>query len=647
MGRSNETGREQGQIVRFFADVFGLPREDFERLGRAPEGATPRMVGVLRLRNQPEFWVDAPWRIEPDLDSIPVSFHLREANLQPPGMGPWRLDVLLVEQELPDGSWLKLAELLPGDLPGIDEQGFSTTDLWVHGISLPLAALQGAECGQKVHLRALFLGRFAPHDELASVEIHLEVLLAAEGLPGGRAAAGSGPRQWFYGDTHYHSAYTNDPKEFGGAILEARRAGRAVGLDWLAVTDHSCDLDEVDAGQGSRRRWDRLADDIASPAISDKDFRCILGEEITFLGHKGWPLHMLAFGDMDEMVEGAFLPADSSAPEMVLAREALQAIVQAGTGYKPDILDRLFGKVLGLDEVMARLPAGTLTFAAHPFDFAQVPPARWSREDLAHERLTGYEFWNGRVRAKAGRTPNPFAAWKDAGELAEADEARIEKLQEQAAERWDPQLQRGVRHWLRGEKLPAWRPVLIAGADAHGDFNYHVGWAWDYRRFDVNDNALGRARTAVYLPRHAADGLPTVADILAALRQGACVATDGPIVDFCLEQGGRVASLGELLEVSGPENVILRATAHTTAEFGPVTEVEVVSYWAGQQGRKPRHTVVKAGDPAVLDLDGRRGYCRLQARSAGPAGECFCCFTNPIWLRVMDGGVRQVQLLFS
>jgi hypothetical protein len=647
MCMADKSSREQQQVVSFLAKVFDLPQEEFEQLGTEPEGVAPLMSGVLRLQNQPEFWVDAPWRLEPDQDSIPVSFHLRDANLQPPGRGPWRLDVLRIDQQLPGGSWLKLVALLPADLPHVDEQGFSLCDFWVHGTSIPLSLLHGAVRGQKVHLRGLFFGSFAPYDQPSNVEVHLEVFLATEGLPQGREAAGLAPREWFYGDAHYHSAYTNDLKEFGGAVLEARRAGRAVGLDWLVVTDHSTDLGEVDAGHGGRRRWERLVDDIASPSVSDADFRCILGEEITFLGAKGWPLHLLALGDMADMIEGAFLPAESKAPEMVLARRALETIIRAGSGYAADIPERLFGNVLPLEEVMARLPAGTLTFAAHPYDVAQVPPARWSRADLTHPRLTGYQAWNGRIRATARMTANPFARWTDAAALAKADDARIRKLQERVEEQWDPQLQRGVRGWRVRQELPAWRPVLIAGADAHCDFNYHVGWAWDYRRFEVDDNALGRARTAVLLPGQAVAGVPPVDEILGAVKRGACLVTDGPLVDFCLEQDGRVARLGDLLHVRGPHPVSLRVIAHSTAEFGPVTEVEVVSFWHGQKERKPRHTVVKVGEKVLLKLEGRKGYCRLQARSAGPEGQGYCCFTNPIWLRVADGQERHIELSFS
>lgn len=63
---------------------------------------------------------------------------------------------------------------------------------------------------------------------------------------------------------------------------------------------------------------------------------------------------------------------------------------------------RLFGKNYRLGEVLANLPPETLAFAAHPFDAAQVPPARWTQDDLRRARLTGYEFWNSRSRASAG-----------------------------------------------------------------------------------------------------------------------------------------------------------------------------------------------------------------------------------------------------
>ena len=594
MSNAKPRRTQADRTLQFFSRVLKIKTAQFVQAGEPPE---LEMSAVVSLQNQPEFWADAPWRVEPDQDHLPVSFHIRDANVTLPKRGPWRLDALRVEQRLPDGSWHKLAAFLPPDLPGVDDQGLIQHELWVFGAHIPLQDLHsGGMSGsvqEAVHLRVRFEGSFAPHDKPSPVEIHLETNLAQHPLPLGHAAHSAGPRHWFYGDTHYHSAYTNDLKEFGGAVSEARKAGQAIGLDWLVVTDHSCDLDEIDDGSGGVRRWDRLTADVASPQLSDHRFRLILGEEITLLGEAGFPLHMLAFGSMHDMVQGAFLPAGATNFPAELARTAIEKILQAGQGYPDDVPRRLFGQMHTLEQVLAMLPQDTLVFAAHPYDVAQVPPARWGKDDLTQPRLTGYEFWNGRSRVKGRHTYNPFdtPAWQDSAKLQEAAATRIAKLKKQARERWDPQLQHGIREWAPGDERPAWRPVFIGGADAHCDFNYHVGWAWDYRRFEVDDNALGRVRTAIHLPNHASEEVPGVYEILAAIKKGACVVTDGPILELRLEHAGLTAGMGDLLTVSAGGNLELRLLAHTTPEFGPVREIEVVTYFPRTKGSKPHRTV--------------------------------------------------------
>lgn len=50
---------------------------------------------------------------------------------------------------------------------------------------------------------------------------------------------------WHWGDLHFHSHYTADQVEFGAPVREAVIAAKALGLDFLAVTDHSYDLDDM------------------------------------------------------------------------------------------------------------------------------------------------------------------------------------------------------------------------------------------------------------------------------------------------------------------------------------------------------------------------------------------------------------------
>jgi len=657
MSTSATEDKPSDQISDFFAEIYGTTQEKFEALGKLPELPPEitsledfKMPGVMAPVNQPEFWADAPWRLELDQTEIPITFYVRDANVDSPGYSPWRLDSLRIEQRLKDEKWHKLRTFLPANLTNVDEQGHIKPNFWVFSSSIPLSELRDIKMGDRIHLRVIFEGSVQPYEKISLITRHLEITLSQYALPQGRAAHQSGPRRWFYGDTHYHSAYTNDIKEFGAPLPETRTAGLSIGLDWLVVTDHSCDLVLKDEEGSGLSRWDRLKADISSPKLSDERFRFILGEEITLVGHDEKYVHMLAMGGMQDVIQGAFLPDDSSSLAIDLWINAIKKIIRFGKGYSPDLIQSLFGKLHSFNEVLDMLPGNTLTFAAHPYGVAQVPPSKWDEGDLAHPRLTGHEFWNARNRRSAKQTDNPFArkGWTDPDTLKHRDDARITKLLRLVNEKWEPHLIRGVEEWAPGSMLPARRPVFIGGSDAHGDFNYHAGMAWDYSKADmVDDNGLGRVRTAISLPYHQVAPVPDVDEILAALKKGSCVVTDGPILELFLEHKGQIAHMGETLLVSGDGEPEMKIVAHSTPEFGPVTQVEVVTYFNGQKSKNSSILILEQGKLAVIQLAGVQGYCRLQTQTIGMDGERFCCFTNPIWLRITDHSIKSLHTYFS
>jgi hypothetical protein len=657
MSEENNYSEQQAQITKFFADLFGISEREFLFISQLPDlpddipgDIAPRMAGVMSLKNQPELAADAPWRLEPDQTELMVVCYVRDATIDPSGEHRWRLDLLRVEQQIADGSWYKLAAYLPADLPGVDFQGFFERSFWSHSVKIPLEELQAFPPGGYAHLRVNFMGSFPPYNDNTTIERHLEILRAEHALPLSRAAQPNGTRKWFYGDTHYHSGYTNDVKEYGGTIPEAREAGQSVGLDWLVITDHSVDLDEVDPGYSGKTRWQRLREELASPDISNDQFRFILGEEITLFGKDDRIVHMLAMGHMVDMIAGAFLPDNGGGFQADLYRETIKKIVKAGDGYHPDTPKQLFGQLHNFESVLGMLPEGTLTFAAHPYHVAQIPPAEWAEQDLSHLDLTGHEFWNTRIRKKARMTDNPFirSGWTKKQKLEQRDRGRIKKLRSKVSNKWDPHLQRGVDEWSANQARPARRPVFIAGSDAHGDFNYHTGMAWDYSRLDmVDDNALGKVRTVVYLPDHQGSEVPGTDDILAALKKGACVVSDGPILGFTIQSNAQQANLGEVLSVSVNDPLEMQIEAHTTPEFGPVVEVEVATYFKGQRKRSPYITRVAAGETETIKLNGSQGYCRVQAQTISESGESFCCFSNPIWIRILDGKRGQISVTFN
>ncbi|MBU4342119.1 MAG: CehA/McbA family metallohydrolase [Candidatus Altiarchaeales archaeon] len=76
---------------------------------------------------------------------------------------------------------------------------------------------------------------------------------------------------WYYGDTHYHSSYTDNEVEFGAPIEATIEVGKAIGLNWVTVTDHSFDLDSS--------KWDNLTYECDS--FSGSEFKCLAGEEVS------------------------------------------------------------------------------------------------------------------------------------------------------------------------------------------------------------------------------------------------------------------------------------------------------------------------------------------------------------------------------
>ena len=65
----------------------------------------------------------------------------------------------------------------------------------------------------------------------------LIVYAASDHFPGGEG--------WYRGDIHCHTYYTSDQVEFGAPIEALTLAAHCMGLDWIAVTDHSYDLDDM------------------------------------------------------------------------------------------------------------------------------------------------------------------------------------------------------------------------------------------------------------------------------------------------------------------------------------------------------------------------------------------------------------------
>jgi len=189
------------------------------------------------------------------------------------------------------------------------------------------------------------------------------------------------------------------------------------------------------------------------------------------------------------------------------------------------------------------------------------------------------------------------------------------------------------------------RQVLIAGgSDAHGDFNYSTYLSLPSY---ATDNAIGKVQTVVRVPGgYGAGNLPPIADIMAALRAGRSVVTDGPFVEIGLDldgdgdwyEAGDLA-IGDDGAANPLQTLPLALRWASLPEFGQIVALELLA------GNADGTVVLTSFDPSstgqglegetTFDLGGLglsgAYYLRAECLTAdGDAGHR--AYTNPIWI---------------
>jgi hypothetical protein len=631
-------GTSGGYVTQYLRGVL----EDRMGVVQTQEGEPlqPRGAGHIA----PSFWADAPWRLEPDQDEIPFTFIVRDA-----AKAKMDLEEIAVYEAPDDGqpweekAW-RLVHTFTEGMGRIDRQFWTyrpaQTVLLGPPPTLPVDSLETAARGQRLLLKIVCRGsqlKLGLFRQALEQSRSLTIFLAKEALPLRDTA------QWYYGDTHYHSDYTNDVKEFGNPVPDTRAAAERIGLDWLVITDHSVDLADENPYWEVKRtdhRWDDLGLEVQEN--SDERFRLLRGEEVTLLGMPGKgddTLHMLVFGDeFHRLIPGAF------------AKESLlSAVADRLLGFARELYEHLFGPIYGLEAVLTGVdhlgqaePAlkgcsvqhqRALAFAAHPATIAQAPGGTWEFHDLM-QPVHGMEAWNTRKRRTAREQDRPFDDWKKSGTWKEGSN-------KEGIDIWDQILRQKVG-------LPDPRFVLLAGSDAHGSFNFSEGWWIDSDGFIADDNCLGKVRTLIYLPGRDGNGsrrAPEETEIVDAIRSGSCVVTDGPVLNFTVGHNGTEAKLGQILTAEGEGALEVSVQAASTDEFGAVEQVEVLYYFRGMDGTVAQTVDFQIGHSEELsqNLPSGPGYVRL-ATTTHIGEETYRCFTNPVWIKSIADGNRGLRV---
>lgn len=470
-------------------------------------------------------------------------------------------------------------------------------------------------------------------------DFYLRVMLNAAPLPQ--------IPNWYRGDLHYHSGYTDNPAERGYPLDVTKQAAIQAGMDWLLLTDHSTDL--------SPDRYKAELDDVEK--FRDGRLMLIRGEEVTLASGKDAMLttvHMVAAPSPDD--------PDKGFPEL---KDPDNTVIVSGDGS-------VSYPAMPIKDALARIAAtGGFAYAAHPFDPIS-PVMRGGKWDLEADflapggkqlqaGLAGLEPWNRATMTTADDLRDPFCIrqHEDANACFQPDKEANQyiRLEQGIQVGWQPLLQRGLEPRGDGINAPLFKTFLAAGSDAHGDLNYEA--SMDVTDFlgkpsrslngYAEDNALGRISTVVYAP---AGMGPRGENVLRALREGRTVGSNGPILIAGFDRNANGSlddpeDVGIGQEISCPLKSLppLQLRWVSSEEFGalqsiklivgtragelPPVEVPVPSAKAlASEGLVPfdLHPILKEGSKNWI-------YIRLVASTRNSANSEFRCYTNPIWIK--------------
>ncbi len=579
-----------------------------------------------------DFIMDAPWRVIDANTAIPVTIILKDCDVDDIAELHWIRcwditgggSIILWDHDFRDETI--------GDDPSEDNYWTYITTVTEGHPSLPNGTLLtpanlGYTAGDAIQLKVsvYYKDNIFNYTENRYLRVHV----------------GNGrfpwPASWYGGDSHYHTMYTNNTVEFGAPLPAVKLTAMTMGLDWLTVTDHSCDLDETGDGTFSyaTHHWEYT---IQSPSGIETVYRDV------FSYGSSWGSIGADISDLDSPDFRAYrgVEINLASVDGDTWEKTLHCLF-----YNPDYISSPLSGAFGEQPVRPPLPDGLdqlaaegFAYAAHPlYDLAGVNGTVWVDEDLdtalVREKFRGLEAFNTRETRQSGDANNPWANF-DAGTPPDNP--------------YPNELLAGVALWdqLLVADIASGAPRKVffsGGSDAHGDFNY-AAYSNILSSY-ATDNAMGKVQTVVHVPGGYGSGnLPPASEIMAAFRAGRSVITDGPFMEIGLDrdddgdwyEAGDVMIAGD--GIADPSDALpLKIRWASLPEFGPITTVQLVA------GDEFATTTLMSFNPNTSG-QGYGGYTTVDLGTFGFDGSYYFrgelltddgdaghrAYTNPIWI---------------
>ncbi|MEA3500744.1 MAG: hypothetical protein U9R41_07000, partial [Candidatus Marinimicrobia bacterium] len=375
-------------------------------------------------KKEPEIIFDAPYRLAPN-KSLPISLIIKDSHLYP-------------------------IEIDKIEITGSDDEIFLISNpktivnqlLYYEIFSIPFQKLEKYK-NETISITPTI--EYKVNKKKKTAVTHnfkqlshspLKIFIASESFPNSD--------KFLWSDLHIHSFYTHDQVEFGAPVETISKTAEAIGLNSIAITDHSYDLDDT-LGEHylpdkDFTRWKNLKTD--SEKYSTENLSILFGEEVSCGNKKNQNVHFLVINNEK------FIAGNGDGAENWLKR-------------KPNHFCK---------DIKKMTQKNALLIAAHPNEkvpFLQkilLNRGNWSFKQS--EWLNGFQIMNGKINDKL----------------------------DESIKLWAEQL-------IEGKKF-----FIYAGNDSHGNFNKYRQIKTPMISLTENDEQLlGKHRTGTIANNNKSD----------------------------------------------------------------------------------------------------------------------------------------------
>lgn len=475
---------------------------------------------------------------------------------------------------------------------------------------------------------------------------------------------------WLRGDTHFHSLYTQNSAELGVPLDATKIMAQICGLDWITITDHSCDFDNY--GLNMYDNWQRLRNEIVSHNSEPDSFLFIHAIEMSVRNAADDNVHALVYPSPTNPFSLPYLgdgDGDISATDVTIERliDSLQLYgafsYMAHPFAQGDALSFIVdGSVWNLSDAEF-----TENDGAHEFFGTVVCNDLEEESDvfcadpnfLIKPGFLGGQIWNLYSNLKCDEADNPWDVLYDSGDgfyyFPWDDELNTTNRFMQNLEVTEFIWKKALQQKNLNPDLQNWKYFIEAGSDAHGAFNFSNTDLFMGLSGQVTDNSIGRLSSLVYCP----DGAGASGEnILNAMKNGNLILSSGPVIGFGIDTDNSnsideiILGNDTILDYNVFEEATLNIFAANTDEFGEIIRKNlIVTTEIGEYiADLPLNTSdFEVNLPEFLNNTGFTDFtgqwfmirAEMQTRRYYMQPEIyhcdstdFYCYTNPVWLKV-------------